>query len=281
MAPKPKGVQAVSRQAAFLVSDILQGNTLRAQNPIWAEKLELRNGPRGQHRPAAVKTGTANDARDLATYGYLAPPTNPESPGIAVGIWMGNSDHSNPKSLKPATSLTAAAPLWRAFVRDLTAKQPIATFRPPKGVVKATIDAWTGGAPGPWTRDTVKEWFISGTQPGGPREVDQPGLLYTRGCGGWQVDPVKAELGPRAWDNDVANWLARARRGVGVTGPYDSRTAYFWQRNGWGGPLAGPCAPKPKPKPEPTKPPKDGGPGGGGGGGGGKPKPSPTPPPAP
>ena len=283
-APKPKGVQAVSAQAAFLVTDILQGNTDPAQNPIWSAALELRNGPKGQHRPAAVKTGTANDARDLATYGFLAPPKDPKAPAIAVGIWMGNSDHSNPKSAKPATSLTAAAPLWRAFVRDLTAKQPIAAFTPPKGVVQATIDAWTGGAPGPWTRETVREWFITGTQPGGSREVDQAGLLYARSCGGWRVDPLKAELGPRAWDGDVANWLSRARRGVGVVGPYDTRTAYFWERTGWGGPLIGTCAPKPAPKP--TGPPKHGGPGNGSGGGngnggGGQPSPSPDPTPAP
>jgi membrane peptidoglycan carboxypeptidase len=285
-APKPKGVQAVSRGAAFLVTDILSGNTQPRQNPIWSAALELRNGPHGEHRPAAVKTGTANDARDLATYGYLAAPKDPKAPAIAVGIWMGNSDHSNPRSAKPATSLTAAAPLWRAYVRDLTARQPMATFKPPKGVVQARIDAWTGGAPGPWTRDTVTEWFISGTQPGGSRQVDPPGLLYTRSCGGWRVDPVKAEP-VRAWDDDVANWLGRARRGVGVSGPYDSRTAYFWQRSGWGGPLLGTCAPKPKPKPapeKPDKPPKDGppgkDPGGPGGPGGGKPTP-PPPSPAP
>jgi membrane peptidoglycan carboxypeptidase len=280
-APKPKGTRAVSAQAAFLVTDILSGNTQPAQNPIWSAALELRNGPSGQHRPAAVKTGTANDARDLATYGYLAPPKDPTAPAIAVGIWMGNSDHSNPRSAKPATSLTAAAPLWRAFVRDLTAKQPITNFVRPKGVVRATIDAWTGGRPGSWTRDTVSEWFIAGTQPGASKAIDPPGLLYARSCGGWRVDPVKAELGPRAWDDDVSNWLARARRGVGVTGPNDSRTAYFWGRTGWGGRLLGPCAPKPKP--QPPKPPKDpGGPGpgpggGGGGGGGGKPKPTPIP----
>ena len=282
-APKPKPVQAVSRPAAFLVTDILEGNTDPRQNPIWSAALELRNGPHGERRPAAVKTGTANDARDLATYGYLAPPKDPKSPAFAVGIWMGNSDHSNPKSADPATSLTAAAPLWRAYVRDLTRKLPVATFRPPKGVVQARIDAWTGGAPGPWTRDTVREWFISGTQPGAAHEVDDPGLLYSRSCGGWRVDPVKAELGPRVWDKDVQNWLFRARRGVGVVGPYDTRTAYFWGRSGWGGLLLGQCAPKPKPEPKPEKPPKDGGPGGGGppGHGGDKPTPTPGPDPTP
>ena len=292
-APKPTPAQAVSPQAAFLVTDILQGNTQPKQNPIWSAALEIRNGPKGQHRPIAVKTGTANDARDLATYGYVAPPRDPHAPAVAVGLWMGNSDHSNPRARKPATSLTGAAPLWRAFVRDLTAKQPIATFSRPKGVVRATIDAWTGGRPGPWTRERTTEWFIDGTQPGARGAVDPAGLLYTRSCGGWRVDPVKAELGPSSWDSAVAGWLARARRGVGTVSPFDTRTAYFWSRTGWGGPLFGTCAPKPKPTP---RPPKDGGGGGGGaggggggggghggggGGGGGNQPPDPTPTPAP
>src|SRR5258706_554914 len=162
--------------------------------------------------------------------------------------------------------------------RPPPARQPTGASRPPKGSARATIDAWTGGKPGPWTRDTVTELFIDGTHPGGARQVDQPGLLSPRACGGWRVDPVTAELGPAAWDPDVFNWLARARRGVGVVGPYDTRTAYFWQRTGWGGPLLGTCAPKP----EPSKPPKHGGgghggAGGGGGGGGAQPTPSPDP----
>ncbi len=283
-AGKPKVTQAVSPQAAFLVSDILQGNTDPKQNPIWSKVLEIHNGPGGRHRPVAAKTGTANDARDLATYGFLAPPRDPKAPALAIGLWMGNSDHSNPRSRKPAISLTAAAPLWHAFVRDLTAKQPIARFSAPKGVVQARIDAWTGGAPGPWTRDTVREWFINGTQPGAKNAVDQPGLLYTRSCGGWRVDPVKAELGPRSWDAADAAWLARARGGPGVGGRTGTRTAYFWGRTGWGGPLFGSCAPKPKPEPKPPKggpgdgPPGPGGPGGGGPGPGG---PTPPPPPGP
>jgi membrane peptidoglycan carboxypeptidase len=234
----------------------------------------------------AVKTGTANDARDLATYGYVAPPRDPDAPAYAVGIWMGNSDHSNPRSRKPATSLTAAAPLWRAFVRDLTNKTPIAQFSRPKGIVRATIDAWSGGAPGRWTRDRVTELFINGTQPGARRAVDRPGLLYTPSCGSWRVDPLKAELGPRAWDVAVAGWIARARRGVGITGPYDSRTAYFWERTGWGGKLIGSCAPPPRPKPDKPKdgtgpPGHDGDKGGKGGGPTPPPEPAPAPTPAP
>jgi membrane peptidoglycan carboxypeptidase len=294
-APKAKPTQPVSPQAAFLVTNILQGNTDPRQNPIWSAVLEVRNGPHGEHRPVAAKTGTANDARDLATYGYVAPPADPDAPALAVGLWMGNSDHSNPHARKPATSLTAAAPLWHAFVRDLTAHQPVAAFRAPTGVVRATIDAWSGGAPGPWTRETTVEWFTKGTQPGARHPVDQPGLLYTRACGGWRVDPVKAELGPARWDRAVGGWLVRARRGVGVVGQYDTKTAYFWGRSGWGGPLVGRCAPprprivhRDEPRPEPGPGDGHGGGnggghgghgGGGGGGGGGEPGPTaePTP----
>ena len=131
---------------------------------------------------------------------------------------MGNSDHSFPRTAKPATSLTAAAPLWRAFVRDLTRGDRVARFARPSGVVDARIDAWSGGRPGPWTRATTTEWFIAGTAPGGRREIDPAGLLYTQSCGGWRVDPLGAELGPRSWDDDVADWVQRARRGPGVTG---------------------------------------------------------------
>ena len=52
------------------------------------------------------------------------------------------------------------------------------------------------------------------------RPIDRPGLLYRLACGGWRVDPVKAELGPSAWQVDVADWLppapmaARASRPV-------------------------------------------------------------------
>ena len=156
-------------------------------------------------------------------------------------MWLGNSDHSMPRSSNPAISLTAAAPLWRSVVRQLTNGQPVTDFQPPKGLVRARIDAWSGGAPGPWTRQTRTELFRVGTQPGAKGEIDQPGLLYSASCGTWVVDPLKAELGPRSWDPDVANWLARARSGVGVLGPLGSRTAYFWGRTGWGGPLAGGC----------------------------------------
>ena len=145
---QPAGTQAISAQSSFLISDVLAGNSDPAQNPIWATALALHNTPHGQRRPAAAKTGTTDDVRDLSTYGFLAPPTDPNAAGLAVGVWLGNSDHSQPRTSNPANSL-AAANMWRSFVRDYTKAWPVATFKPPSGVVRATIDAWSGGAPGP------------------------------------------------------------------------------------------------------------------------------------
>jgi len=249
-APDPERVEAVSPQTAFLISDILAGNSDPKVNAAWGPVLRTR-GPGGDRRPVAAKTGTAQDARDLSTYGFLAAPKDKNEPGLVVGIWMGNSDHSLPRASKPATSITAAAPLWRAFVEEYTRKWPIAKFQRPGKVVRATIDAWSGGKPGSWTRDTRKEFFVRGTQPTSKNAVDKAGLLYTQACGGWRVDPVGAELGPSAWNRDVEEWVRRARRGVGVVGRWDAATAYLPGESSWGGQLIGPC-----PRPKPVKPDK-------------------------
>jgi len=271
-APEPDGTRAVSKQSAWLISDILDGNTDMNENRFWASTLELRNTKSGARRPAAVKTGTADNNMDFGAYGYLAPPKDPDAVALAVGIWMGNSDHSAPRTSAPPTSLAASGEVWHAFVREYSKNWPIAQFQRPKGIVEARIDRWSGGRPGPWTRGTVNEFFIAGTEPGANGEIDQAGLLYSQGCGGWVVDPVKAELGPTRWDDDVAAWVARARRGPGHTGPYGSTTAYWFGEGSWGGPLAGPCRqkddghggdkgkghdkPKP-PKPNDQSPPED------------------------
>jgi membrane peptidoglycan carboxypeptidase len=280
-AGKAAGERAISAAAAYLVTDILAGNTDPAQNDIWADKLMLRGPGGGKRRPAAAKTGTTNDARDLGTYGFLPP--RKDGLGLVVGVWLGNSDHSYPRSARPATSLTAAAPMWRAFMREYTAKWPITSFKRPKDVVRTSIDAWSGGRPGPWTRDTTKEWFIRGTQPGARRAIDDDGLLYRVACGSWRVDPLRAELGPASWRDDVANWMARARRGAGVTGRHGSSTAYFWGERSWGGSIAGSCVRRRDEGGGRRDDRGGGGEQGGGNGGGDKdrkpPKPETTPPP--
>src|SRR5439155_431833 len=155
-AAKPKAIQAVSPQAAFLITNVIAGNTDPKQNPIWAGVLAIRNGPHGARRPAAAKTGTTNETRDFTTFGFLAPPKSPDKPALVVGVWMGNSDHSEPKG-REVTSLDGPSRVWQAFMRDASRKTPIATFRKPSGVVRAKIDAFTlapaeTDGPGGWYR---------------------------------------------------------------------------------------------------------------------------------
>ena len=96
-APDPAPVQAVSPQAAFLTTDILAGNTDPARTAGGRRRSRCATVPGGSRRPAAAKTGTADNRRDFSTYGFLAPP-DPDAPAIAVGVWMGNSDHSAPRT---------------------------------------------------------------------------------------------------------------------------------------------------------------------------------------
>lgn len=252
---KAPGKQIWSEQTAFIMADILKGNTNPRDNSIWGPRFAITNGPGGTYRPAAMKTGTTNDNRDYSTYGFLAPPRKKKAVALAVGVWMGNSDHSPPNLSRLLFASDGPAQVWKAFIREYTKGQPVADFKPPgKGLVRETIDAYSGGKPGSWTRQTTTEWFLTGTQPSRKDAIDRPGLIYSDGC----VDPLKAENpgAPSTWKNAVRDWMSRARRGAYVRGRWGTRTAYFWGRSSWGGYIASPeggCAPPP---PEKTKPPK-------------------------
>lgn len=292
--------QVVSQQTAWLMTDILKESTDPLVNTIFGPRLQVNGpvsdlNPNGERRPAAAKTGTTNDLRDLSVYGYLPVSSDPTKPILVTSVWMGNSDHSPPQG-GDVSIIAADGPgrIWSAFMRDYTRDWPIVSFPPPPpGIVSATIDLWSGGRPGPWTTETRVEYFIDGTQPGGEREVDPPGILYRQMCGAWYVDVAKAEEGkPPRWIEADLDWMARARHGVGRRGDHGSSTARLFGRTSWGGfiaPLDCSLAPTPTPPPvvqptptppgppptpppgdtpEPTKTPKPDKP----------PKPTPTPP---
>ena len=118
-----EGDEVVSPQAAYIVTDILAGNTDPAQNPVWGT-MHLTSA-NGRRRPAALKTGTNNDAKDLSAYGFIAPPTaggrKQGEYALAMGVWMGNSDASPVGSAAdPVFSLDTAGPLWQAVMNEVT-----------------------------------------------------------------------------------------------------------------------------------------------------------------
>jgi penicillin-binding protein 1A len=237
----PAGDQVASPQASFILTDILSGNTNPRINPFWG-KFEL-TGPGKKHRPATLKTGTNNDAKDLNAYGFIAPPKEDERAAgqyaLAVGAWVGNSDNTEVSTpSKPVFSIDVTTYMWQGFLQEATAKWAIDDFARPSGLVQAKIDPFTGLKPtagGP----TIDEWFIKGSEP--------KDAVPTGSCG---EDVLKMngifEGKFSNWLSADADWIARAERGPGNGGGVNgSRTAYFYNGQfrpfgaSWGAIVAG------------------------------------------
>ncbi|MDJ1181902.1 transglycosylase domain-containing protein [Roseofilum casamattae] len=72
-------------------------------------------------RPAAGKTGTTSSERDIWFVGYV--------PQMSVAVWVGNDDYR--PLAKGATGGTHVAPIWRDFMRQAMANEPVENFRSP------------------------------------------------------------------------------------------------------------------------------------------------------
>jgi 1A family penicillin-binding protein len=113
-APPAAPERVLPEQSARLVSDILSDNV--ARTPLYGPTSALYFGS----RPVAAKTGTTNDYRDTWIVGY--------TPSLAVGAWAGNNDNS---AMEKKVAGLIVAPLWRAFMDQALAGQPIERFTPP------------------------------------------------------------------------------------------------------------------------------------------------------
>ena len=117
-------------------------------------------------RPAAAKTGTTNDARDLGTYGFLPLAARTGSGWPSASGWATATTPTR-GAREPATSLTAAAPLWRAFVRDYT--EGLAGGRVPPAEGRGRAPRSTPGraaGPGRGRATRPRSGSSRGTQPG-------------------------------------------------------------------------------------------------------------------
>jgi penicillin-binding protein 1C len=129
-APAPAGPRVVSKEAAFIVGDILSDR-------------ESRSGTFGLDSPlstrfwTAVKTGTSKDMRDNWCVGF--------SRRYTVGVWVGNFSGA---SMWNVSGVSGAAPAWLEIMNYLHAVEPSAPPPAPSGVAR---------------RGT--EWFLRGTEP--------------------------------------------------------------------------------------------------------------------
>ncbi|MCP4427870.1 MAG: hypothetical protein GY803_25585 [Chloroflexi bacterium] len=89
---------ALNPGIAYIITDILDDDRARVPAMGSGNALDLPF-------PAAAKTGTTNDYRDNWTLGY--------TPGLVVGVWMGNSD-GHP--MRDSSGLRGAAPIWNRIM---------------------------------------------------------------------------------------------------------------------------------------------------------------------
>ena len=156
------GPEAVSPQAAFLLTHLLRGTLTRG---TAADAAAL-----GLSRPAAGKTGTTDDFRDAWFVGY--------TPAIAVGVWVG---FDRQESLRLGGSV-AALPIWVDFLESLPVDEP-ADFPVPPGVLFRMVDPGTGGLATWECPIRVEEAFVEGTEPTAACPAHPGGLFRWLGRG--------------------------------------------------------------------------------------------------
>jgi penicillin-binding protein 1B len=107
----------------------------------------------GFSAPAAGKTGTSRD-------GWFAGFTS----NLLCVIWIGFDDN---RDLGLSGSQTAA-PVWAEFMKhavELPRYRNTQDFEPPPGLVEEAIDPRSGELATPSCPETVKEYFVSGSEP--------------------------------------------------------------------------------------------------------------------
>ena len=140
----PVQVQVLSKQAAFVVGDILSDAQARAATFGLDSVLATRFW-------TAVKTGTSKDMRDNWAIGW--------SQHYTVGVWVGNASGA---AMHNVSGSSGAAPIWADIMAGLHAQKPSRAPVAPQGLVQVPVRfSPADGAPAP--EPPRSEWFMEGT----------------------------------------------------------------------------------------------------------------------
>jgi membrane carboxypeptidase/penicillin-binding protein PbpC len=144
----------LSPQETYLLTSILSDNNSRAA--AFGSNSALRLS-----RPAAAKTGTTTDHKDVWTIGY--------TPQIVTGVWVGNNDNT---PMEGVSSSRGAGPIWHNVMERIYDEghaerllgQVYEDFEQPPGLVQVEVCAISGHLPTEHC-PTTKSLFIEGTEP--------------------------------------------------------------------------------------------------------------------
>jgi len=134
----------ISREAAFLITDILADPLVRSSH---LQNLQMPE-------PVALKTGTSTHYRDAWAVGFTRRYT--------VATWVGNFDGSVTATLPGGQG---AGPIFRDLMKNLYPGEPPAPFTPPATITTRRICSMSGLTPSPGCRELKIEYFVLGNEP--------------------------------------------------------------------------------------------------------------------
>ena len=166
--------QVIDPRTAYQIVSILEGVVQRGTGV----------SVRAVGKPLAGKTGTSSEARDTWFIGF--------SPDLAAGVFVG---FDNPRTLGGhEQGATAAAPIFRDFMKGALADAPPTPFRVAPGIEEIPIDWKSGNLDEPGTPGAIIEAFKAGTAPG---EANAASLAtVTAGDVGAPVTGTPGQTGP-------------------------------------------------------------------------------------
>jgi penicillin-binding protein 1A len=147
LSEQPLGPQVISPEVAYVTINLMKGVVQRG-TARYAGTLG---------RPAAGKTGTSANYRDVWFVGFTA--------DLLVGVWIGRDD-STPIGDK-ITGGGVAVPIWVEFMQKAHPRTPIRDFPIPPNVSFARVEPWSGDPAGVSADPAQAVWmpFVRGTQP--------------------------------------------------------------------------------------------------------------------
>jgi penicillin-binding protein 1C len=165
---KERPVRLISRQSAYIVSEMLAGG----ERPDLPQSWEFTYY-RGK---VAFKTGTSFGLVDALCIGY--------NPDYTVGVWLGNADCTPSHEL---VGIRSAAPLLMEIFNELSRHRDV-WFEKPDGVDTRKICPVSGDVPGLDCVNTEDDLYIKGASRNTQCSVHK--LVYINKKTGLRADPA-------------------------------------------------------------------------------------------
>ncbi len=161
-ARKGDAAHIMSPQTAYIMTSMLQSVIKEGSLGGVGNLLDIWSG---KSQPYAGKTGTTQNWSDAWTVGF--------SPYLCTAVWYG-FDEGNRSLGTELTGAAIAGPTWAKFMKAVHQGLPIRQFdRPPTGLVDMEVSATSGLLPTAYTKKTIDEIFLAGTEPKTFDEVDE------------------------------------------------------------------------------------------------------------